>query len=558
MLTLQTTRAQEIRVESLDDGPGLLPFKLGPMRHITHYHTFLQYIDLEDIENKIFLVKIQLQQISMRLQKNSSLHDIQLEHLFSKLNKSLNQLKSLEPRRVKRGLIDGLGSVIKSVTGNLDYTDAIKYNDAISTLTNNENNIVTELNNHISLSKDWMAKHTEVIDKLVENQMKINKSLELLVHNGSQMGISLIKYTKISQFLSIISENVDDLLTELYRIENILGFIRSSSTHHSMLEVDVMSNILRKLKNIYGKDQILDVELRDYYDIIKPGYYYSENTIIIIYGFPILSPNIYILYKLAILPNKYNETIIPPYPMIAINNNSYLYIEAECPKLQSIYLCDEKLNHQVRTDPDCIRTLIDRKEITKFCKPTTITLLKEAMEKLDDRYYSVVFPKRTNVQLICGREDHVNLRGSYLISIPRNCLLRTREFTIINTRDDLKGEPLKIMSFSTQIDDENLLETPRETIKLNTINLDSLHEIQGNIELQTPVHLDKSTLYHTTIPFYGLIFGATVFITIFLIIRRKKLFSKCSKDAVTYPVAENENTENRHEPPATFSLNILK
>lgn len=550
---------QEIRIESLDEGPGLLPFKLGPMKHVTHYHTFLQYIDLKDIENKIFRVENQLQQISTRISNNSSLHNIQLDHLFRKLNKTLNQLRSLEPKRVKRGLIDGLGSVIKSISGNLDYTDAIKYNDAISTLTNNGNKIAVELNNHISLSKDWMAKHTEVINNLVENQIKINKSLELLVNNQSQMGISLIKYTKISQFLSIISENVDDLLTELYRIENILGFIRASSTHHSMLDVDVMSNIIRKLKNLYDKDQILDVELRDYYNIIKPGYYYSENQIIIIFGFPIISRNIYTLYKLSVLPNKYNEIIIPPYPLIAINIDSYLYIEAECPKVQSVYLCDEKFYHQVKTDPDCIKTLIDKKIKTKFCKPTTVTFLKEAMEKLDDKYYSVVFPKNTNVQLKCGREDHVNLRGSYLITIPRNCLLRTGEFTIINTSDDLKGEPLKIMTFSMTVDDEIMPETPREAIRLNTINLSSLHEIQGKIELQAPVHLDKSSLYHTTIPFYGIIISTAVLITIFLIIRRKNLLQTlCTKDAVGYAVTRNQNTENPDEPPATFSLNILK
>lgn len=51
------THAKEIKLESLDHGPGLLPFNLGPTNLITHYHTFLQRIRLDEIENKITLLR---------------------------------------------------------------------------------------------------------------------------------------------------------------------------------------------------------------------------------------------------------------------------------------------------------------------------------------------------------------------------------------------------------------------------------------------------------------------------------------------------------------------
>lgn len=566
MLIVRATQGQEIKIESLENGPGLLPFKLGQMRVVTHYHTFLQYIDLNDIEEKIILVQTQLHEIVTQLissSKTYSLHEVQVNHLAGKLNKTLNQLKSLEPKRVKRGLVDGLGSVIKSITGNLDYTDAIKFNDAISTLKNNEGKISNELNSHISLSKEWMAKHSEIINQLVQNQVKINETLHFLTIGQQQVLSSLIKYTKFGQLLMIISENIDDLLSELFRIENMLSFIRASSTHHSMIDIDVLGNIINNLKTIYDKEQILDIDLREYYDIIKPGYFYVEKQIVIIFGFPIISPSIYFLFKLTIIPNKYNQTLIPPYPMIAIDGNSYLYIEAECPKLKSMYLCDNKLNYQVRTDPDCIKSLIDHKPLPKFCKQTTLSLSKEAMERLDDRYYAVVFPKLTKVQLVCKREDRVLLHGSYLVTIPRDCLLRTEEFTITNNDDRIKGEPVKIMQYTSKIEDNNLSNiTPKEILKLNTIKLDALHEIHRKIQVQTPVQLNDEVnpaLYHTTIPFYGLLIIVAVF-GIFILIRQKKLFSYLCKKrkVVTYPVAENEENDNSRQPPATFSLNILK
>lgn len=48
--------------------------------------------------------------------------------------------------RLKRGLINGLGSLVKSLSGNLDNDDAIKYDTAISELYDNQRDISITLN----------------------------------------------------------------------------------------------------------------------------------------------------------------------------------------------------------------------------------------------------------------------------------------------------------------------------------------------------------------------------------------------------------------------------
>lgn len=123
------TLTKEIRLESLEDGPGLLPFNLGHTRLTSHFHTFLQRIRLDDIEDKINVLHSQILTFETQLPNDTYiLYELQIHYLNNKLKSALTQLKGLEPRRVKRGLIDGVGSVIKSLTGNLDYTDAIHYN----------------------------------------------------------------------------------------------------------------------------------------------------------------------------------------------------------------------------------------------------------------------------------------------------------------------------------------------------------------------------------------------------------------------------------------------
>lgn len=61
MTLFDTGLPREIKLESLDDGPGLLPFKMGAMNLVTYYHSFIQFIDLTDIEEKINSVLIQLE-----------------------------------------------------------------------------------------------------------------------------------------------------------------------------------------------------------------------------------------------------------------------------------------------------------------------------------------------------------------------------------------------------------------------------------------------------------------------------------------------------------------
>lgn len=331
--------AQEIRLESLDDGPGILPFKLGPMRLITHYHSFLQYTQLTNIEEKISLVRKQITELEGKLLYDTyMLFELQVTHLNAKLDKASYQLKSLEPRRSKRGLIDGLGSVVKSITGNLDYTDAIRYNDAIKVLRGNQDKLNLEINSHISLSKEWMIHHTSIMTQIVKNQGKLNETLHLLLDKGVYAESSLVKYAKLFQLLTIISDNVDELNNELRRIEDILAFTRSSTTHHSMLGIDILIKMLESLGKLYDNRQLLDIEPREYYDVIQTGSYYSGSEIVIIFRIPIVSVYNYDLFKLPILPNKNKKILIPPYPLLATNGKSYVYMEAECPKLKTRYL----------------------------------------------------------------------------------------------------------------------------------------------------------------------------------------------------------------------------
>lgn len=550
---LPLVHLQDIKFESLDDGPGILPYKLGPMKIATHYHTFLQYIKLDDIEDKTHSLQNHLQNYKNQLPNGMySAYEIQISYLLNKLDEILNQIKSLQPTRSKRGIIDGLGTVIKSITGNLDYTDALRYNEAIKLLESNQDKITNEINNQLSISKEWITKYNSVLTQLVENQSKINSTLMLILSNKMNNGLTLIKYAKFGQLLVILSENINDLMNELLRIENSLAFIHASSMHHSMISIDVLSSMIDKLKSIYGKDSILDLEIREYYNIIQPASYYANKQIVFIFRFPIISRDNFLLYRLAVVPNKKSQALIPSSPFIATNENSFLYIEAECPKHSSWYLCQTELNHQIRTNSDCIHQLIINQILEESCHLTTVNLLRGSMEKLDDMHYIISFPENQKIQISCNKQEFTSLKGSYLVTIPLGCQIISEEFTLINDNNEVRGQPLKLIKISDEIAH---LDT---TINISSINIHGLHRLNDKIMIQSPLQIEHekdTTVYHTTIPIYAILFSAGALI---ILLQYKKYKKTTVKNKEILENGDNPESNEKASSPATFSLNILK
>lgn len=168
---------------------------LGKAKIISHYYSFIQPVNLDVMRKNVDVVKKQLDYISPEFHnKTLSLYEPHLEHLNSKISLLSDQLELFQSNRVKRGLIDGLGSVIKSISGNLDYSDAIRYDNAIKTLQEDDNKIVTELNNRVSLNKHWISENSDILHRLIENQNKIKDTVDSISTSNLRSEQDVVKY----------------------------------------------------------------------------------------------------------------------------------------------------------------------------------------------------------------------------------------------------------------------------------------------------------------------------------------------------------------------------
>src|SRR5436190_10032648 len=94
-------------------------------------------------------------------------------HVIKQYSKLSERLNILFPRRFRRGILNGLGSIIKQITGNLDNNDKEKYDQLLEEIqqniqiTNNNNKLIAHQLNNATLTYDNQFKiiHDNQINK---------------------------------------------------------------------------------------------------------------------------------------------------------------------------------------------------------------------------------------------------------------------------------------------------------------------------------------------------------------------------------------------------------
>ncbi|XP_026328981.1 uncharacterized protein LOC113236966 [Hyposmocoma kahamanoa] len=137
--------------------------------------------------------------------------------------------------------------------------------------------------------------------------------------------------------------------------------------------------------------------------------------------------------------------------------------------------------------------------------------------------------------------------------------------TQVNSDDVIQGQPLKIMKINYPDGMDN---TASPHLNLSSINLRSLHTIQDKIMFKPQLQLQTipDVLYHTTIPFYIILFGAAV-LALAVLARRyyvwKNTQPKPSEKTICIRRDKATETTGNHiyakpSSPAIFSLKVGK
>ena len=487
--------SEELVLRNLEDNPGILPFKLGTARVFNYYRSFIHYYDLTDIVVQIKIINDHYNRLkvnvavnlhsdySEEIQNYENVLKFQIEHAKSKLDNIL-MLRS-ENLRTKRGLINGLGSVIKFITGNLDDNDAKRYDAILDELHKNQDNIISATNEQISLTKDIIHNFKETIQLLISNDKKINEKINEIGSNLRNFVYEFRHVLFIKNVFDQLNSNLNIVIQLLQDLENAITFAKLGIPHNSIIKRKEFNFILGNLFKDIPEDQLLFPlsNTSKYFETVYVKSYISKNRLVFVLSIPIVLPKIFNYYHLFSVPviqsgNNY-KMLIPAQPYFVADAQSYMYVNDLCDDVGGIYFC--KQNNLVREVPkaDCVFEMLKLSNHYEECKLTNAFIENNIVTRIDESNYILVLVKHTKVQVKCGRNELQNLIGTYFAKIPIECLLIINDVVYKNLGKQYTQEALFFpkLNISQDVSFSDVNE-----VKLDHVNLDKLQSLKERTE----------------------------------------------------------------------------
>lgn len=523
----------KIEIKNLVNNPGIYPAKIGTAKLTQYYYKLIHFYDLQPLIEEIDKLKSQSENIKLQISKhtmylNDSSNYIKvLNFIENKLSDKLSELVPYSPRK-KRGLINGLGSIFKAISGNLDASDGERYEKLILQLQNNQNKLSETIKMQNSLSIKLIDNFNNTLKNIMHNEKLLQSKLEQIAFI-----INETVHRENSMFIKDVLNQIIELYNIIYSItqdiENSVTFARLGIMHPSIIKP---YEFLEELKRIQSGSNtfLLPIEL-DHENVllleklIKIESYSFKNKITYILNIPIIHPsdfNLFHIYSVPIMGESQFKAVIPKNKFLIMNKLYYAYSSDSCTKIfQEQYLCNEVELQEIQEVNPCTVQFLSLKNLST-CQKHNVRVNRPIIKHIENsNQWIFIIPDEENIKLHCHHQEEIlKVNGSLIIHIPEGCELSTPNQRVKNTEIYTKQSfnyP-KINTLTSSPQDMDL------TISLENVELDELQDIRGKI-LQNQPKIDNTDF--STSPSIWTVF---IYISIILLISCyliRRFISRC-------------------------------
>jgi hypothetical protein len=288
LILLATSLA--LRLEKIHSN-GYFLEDIGTSKTINHYHKFYIYFNISNIESSYKNLLSNAYILELKYNKD-------FPYLIKALKDTCMQIGDALLKfnyRSKRSLIDGLGSAIRFITGNLDQDDLKEINSNIDQLFKNQEKIIKQVNKYTSFASHITKRYTSDMQILQKN---INTSLEALNKFSDQ-----IENQMLIQHNMYLAEK---LLDSIQSVQRMITLAFNEISNLEIISAQELFQILHHLKLIYKRDELIELNGMHVLKIIEFSKFKIlsvDNVITCILYIPILDPNPYTYQRIYPLPN---------------------------------------------------------------------------------------------------------------------------------------------------------------------------------------------------------------------------------------------------------------
>lgn len=447
-------------------------------------------------------------------------------------NKVMNKLIEIVPsqNRKKRGIINGLGSIFKSITGNLDANDGERFETLIKELQNNQINLATNIKEQNSVSFALIEKFNKTIQQITNNEHILTSRIKI-IESLMNEEITLYRFNYIKDSIVQIINIFEITNSILQDIENSISFAKIQVMHPSIIKTIDLYNQLKLLEKYLNKNELpLEINLNNvllFEKLIKIDCFIFNNKITFILKIPVVQSenfNLYHLFAVPIWEKSQFKVIIPRKKFLVKNKSKFAFTSNPCTEIiPRQFVCPRIDLLEIEEDGPCEIQLLEMK-ITSTCEKTSIRLSKPLLKQLaNSNHWIYTVPYQDTAYLKCPSNEETKYftTGTYLVEIPKGCQLTTHMGTISNQKSSTTfGQPVLILD----LDNSTIQSTSSNfNFHLENIELDDLQAIKSQITHNQPKLSFEKVLMVPSL-WTLIIYGTLVFLVMFFVY--KKLMPK--------------------------------
>lgn len=472
----------------------------------------------------------------------------------------------MDTRRHKRGLVDGLGSIFKSITGNLDASDGQFYTDSINKLNQDQHQMENLLKNQISVTISVIKSFNETIQKLQINEKAFNDDMNKIEKAISQIGnkVALVEAKmvffeiceKLLESYLYLQDSIDDIL-------NSITFARLKIIHPSIITPDNLITSLQEIsQNLVKNNLPLSVkysEVAQYLEIIELEAFQTNSDLVFVLKIPLVEQQLYTLYHLYPIPILDNRTGLHhvlsfSQKYLARNDDSLMYIPVKdlttCKQLSpSRKLCSDLYAYPIDSNAACEAQLLKNfGEIPKNCDSVLIFGQGYNVQKLQENVWLVIVSEPTHATINCLHMDTkiITINENSILKLQPKCnafvgitKLQAENRNILNVTDN--SHPVLIPYDCCSNVPEKIQLPKLKPLQFDNLNIDNLDVANHKLE-QYSRDLDKLI----NEPFVTRNISWLTYLTITLVISLILFYivHKCRKHS---QATENQSSKSIHK-----------
>lgn len=479
---MAATEIKQDYIQPISSGSGVHFDYLGNLRIKYSRLNVILPFDISHIKPHLENINAALGTLRYLCKQSGAFKEVDCHNILTPLvvqyNDILQQSDSIShlvDSRSKRGAwIGGLGTVIKTIFGNLDENDGIKFNEAITSVQNNEDKLASFMKENILITKSVISNYNKTLFNIQMNEATLTEAIDKLSKNLKNLTLISNELQLQSEFNFIFNSLETSILTLSFQLEDLITAITLSSQNilhpaaitPARLHHELADNY-RHLPNNVELPVTLDINnIHIISRLSKLLCYYSNNKIVFVLQIPLVSTKQFILYHSIGLPVPYNvskpnsfSVIIPGTKYIAMTKDKSHYCNLNdlgvCDLVvPANYICDVTNVYTSDVKPSCESELLTKviSGIPEQCEIKFIFGHLDIWNYLSNNKWIFVQSETSKLSIDCVNLNlfETNILGVGIVTIPSYCKGYCKTTTLVPKYYDMLNitSPLTMFEFN--------------------------------------------------------------------------------------------------------------